>query len=78
MMLGLSALPDFGMLQTRRSPSTVCAASMSDFCFEDEPCQASLFNGEGGLLVLSVCSMVNAGWRFAISIDPFMYLRCSC
>ena len=61
------------MLHTRRSPSIVCAANMSDFCFEDDPCHASLFNGDGARFVLKVCKIVNEGCRVAIKIDPFIY-----
>jgi hypothetical protein len=74
MMLGASPLAVFGMLQTRKSPSTVCAASMSDFCFDDEPCQASMFRGDGGLFVLNVWRMVKDGCKLAIRMEPFMYL----
>ena len=74
MMLGESPYADFGMLQTLKSPSAVCAASMSDFCFDEDPCQASLLSGEGALLELKVCKIVNAGCKFAIKIEPFMYL----
>jgi len=34
-------------LHTRRSPSLVCVANMSDFCFEDEVCHASEVIGDG-------------------------------
>lgn len=62
------------MLHMRRSPSAVWAASMSDFCFEDEPCQASPFSGEGARVVLSVCKIVNEGCNAAIRIEPLRYL----
>jgi hypothetical protein len=74
-MLGESPLAVFGMLQTRKSPSMVCAASMSDFCFEDEPCQASLLRGDGGLFVLNVWRIVKDGCKFAMRMEPFIYLR---
>lgn len=51
----------------------VCAASISDFCFEDDPCHASLLSGDGARLVLKVCRIVNDGCSVAMSIDPFMY-----
>jgi hypothetical protein len=50
----------------------VCAASISDFCFEDDPCHASLFSGEGARLVLKVCRIVKEGCSVAIKIEPFM------
>ena len=51
----------------------VCAASISDFCFEDDPCQASLLSGDGARFVLKVCRIVKEGCRVAINIDPFIY-----
>ena len=59
MTLGVSPLGVFGILHTRRSPSTVWAASMSDFCFDEEPCQANLLSGDGALFELRVCKIVN-------------------
>lgn len=67
---GASLLGGLGTLQTRRSPSADCVASMSDFCFEDEPCHARLMIGEGSLGVLSVCKMVNDGCSDAMRIEP--------
>jgi hypothetical protein len=46
---------------------------MSDFCFEEDPCQASLFSGDGARFVLKVCKIVNEGCKVAIKIDPFIY-----
>lgn len=65
----------FGILHTLRSPSEVCAASISDFCLDDEPCQASPAIGEGALGVVRVCRMVNEGWSVAIKIEPLRYLE---
>lgn len=59
------------MLQMRRSPSAVCAANMSDFCLDEEPCQASALMGNGALVVLRVCKIVNEGCSDAIRIEPF-------
>lgn len=49
-------------------------ASISDFCFDDEACQASDTMGDGARDVVRVCKMVNDGCRAAIKIDPFWYL----
>ena len=73
-MLGGSGLGAFGRLQTRRSPSTVCVASISVFCLDEDPCQASPVILDGALVVVKVCSIVNDGRSVAINIDPFMYL----
>lgn len=54
MVFGVSVLPDFGTLHTRRSPSDVWAASKSFFCFDEDACQASCAIGEGALAVVSV------------------------
>lgn len=59
-----------GTLHTLRSPSVDCAASISDFCFEEEPCQASPASGDGALGVVRVWRMVKDGWRVAIRIEP--------
>lgn len=61
----------FGTLHTRRSPSVVCAASISDFCFDEDPCQAKPAIGEGDLGVVRVCRMVNDGCSVAIKMEPF-------
>jgi hypothetical protein len=42
-------LGDLLTLQTRRSPSCVCAASMSDFWRDEEACQARVTMGDGAL-----------------------------
>ena len=52
--LGASLVGGLATLQTRKSPSEVCVASMSDFCFDDEACHARFAMGEGPLEVLSV------------------------
>lgn len=57
-------------LHTRRSPSIVCVASMSDFCFEDEACHSKVAIGDGARGVVSVCRIVKAGCRAANSIEP--------
>lgn len=62
---------DFAMLQTRRSPSWVWVASMSDFCREDEACHARVTIGDGALEVVKLCSMVNRGCSEAINKLPF-------
>lgn len=71
---GDSAVGGFETLHTRRSPSEVCVASMSDFCFVDDACHARLTMGEGARGVVKVCKMVKAGCRATIKIEPFKYL----
>lgn len=61
---------DFAMLQTRRSPSFVCVANMSDFWREEEACHARVTIGEGPLDVVKLCNMVNLGCSAAINSDP--------
>lgn len=58
---GNSVVGGLDTLQTLRSPSAVCVASMSDFCLEDEACQASAEIGDGALEVVRVCNIVNDG-----------------
>lgn len=72
MMFGGSVSGCFGTLQTLRSPSDICVASMSVFCFEDEPCQASPVIRAGVLFVLSVCTIVKDGCNVAMRMDPFI------
>ena len=72
---GVSLLGCFAMLQTLRSPSSICVASMSDFCFEDDPCHANVTTGDGGRVVVRVCSMVKVGCRVTMRIDPLLYLN---
>lgn len=74
MILGCSLLGALGTLHTRRSPSMVCVASMSVFCLEEEPCQASPVMREGARVVVRVCRMVKDGWRVAMRMEPFIYL----
>ena len=64
-----------GTLHTRRSPSDVWAANISDFCFDEEPCQARPAIGEGFLGVVRVCRMVKDGCRVAMRIEPLRYLQ---
>lgn len=59
------------MLQTLRSPSAVCVASMSDFCFDEDACQANDTIGDGPLDVVKVCKMANVGCRLAMRMEPF-------
>jgi len=54
MTLGVSAVGGFATLQTRRSPSEVCVANMSDFCFDEEACQANVTIGDGARDVVKV------------------------
>lgn len=75
MILGGSVAGSFETLHTRKSPSDVCVASISVFCFDDEPCQASPVIGEGPRAVLRVCRIVK-GRRVAIKIEPLRYLKC--
>lgn len=70
-VFGASAVAGFATLHTRRSPSNVCVASMSDFCFEDEACQARLTIGEGDREVLRVCRIVKLGSRETMRMEPF-------
>lgn len=75
MMQGLSpAWGALGTLHTRRSPSAVWAASISDFCLDEEPCHARPATGEGALGVVRVCRMVKEGCNVAISMEPLRYL----
>ena len=60
-VLGFSAVAGFAILHTLRSPSDICEVSISDFCFDEEACQARLTIGEGDREVVSVCKTVNAG-----------------
>lgn len=61
----------FATLQTLKSPLEACVANMSDFCFEEDACQASERIDEGPREVVRVWRMVNWGVRFAIKTDPF-------
>ncbi len=64
-----------GTLHTRKSPSDIWAANISDFCLDDDPCQASPAIGEGAFGVVRVCRMVNEGWSVAIRMEPLRYLK---
>lgn len=44
----------FATLQTLRSPLDACVASISDFCFEEEACQANDTIGDGPREVVKV------------------------
>lgn len=69
--LGGSVCGAFATLQTRRSPSAVCVASISDFCLDDDPCHDKAVIGEGALGDVSVCRIVKDGCSAAIMIEPF-------
>ena len=71
-VLGVSAVGGFATLQTRRSPSEVCVANISDFCFVEDACHANLLIGEGARGVVSVWRIVKEGCKAAINIDPFI------
>lgn len=60
----------FGTLQTLKSPSAFCIASISDFCFEEDACHVSIEMGEGDLVVFNVCKIVNCGCSAASRIEP--------
>lgn len=74
MVFGASAVAGLATLHTRRSPSIVCDTNISDFCFDDDACQARLTIGEGARAVVKVCKIVKLGSSDAIKIDPFIYL----
>jgi len=62
------------MLHTRRSPSLVCTASMSDFWRDEDACQAKFTIGEGPLDVLRLWRIVKRGCSVATRREPFWYL----
>lgn len=70
MIFGASVCGTLGTLQTRKSPSDVCVASMSVFCLEEEPCHAKSVIREGDLVVFRVWSMVKDGCKVAIKMLP--------
>jgi hypothetical protein len=74
MTRGASLVGGLATLQTLRSPSEVWVASMSDFCFDEEACQARFAIADGPLDVLRVWRIVKAGCSDAKRIDPFLYL----
>ena len=75
MGFGDSAVGGFDTLQTRKSPSEVCVASISDFCFVDDACHARLTMGEGARSVVKVCKIVKEGCRATMRIEPLRYLH---
>lgn len=75
MVFGDSAVGGLETLHTRKSPSDVCVANISDFCLVDDACHARFTIGEGARGVVKVCKMVKAGCRATIKIEPFRYLR---
>lgn len=74
-VLGDSAVGGFETLQTRKSPSDVCVANISDFCLVEDACHARLTIGDGARDVVNVCKIVKAGCRATINIEPFRYLQ---
>lgn len=58
-------------LHTLKSPFADSVASISDFCLEEEACQAKESMDDGPREVAIVCKIVNVGWRVAIIIEPF-------
>jgi hypothetical protein len=75
MARGVSFPGGFDILQTLRSPLAVWAASISDFCFDEDACHASEIMGDGPREVVNVCKMVKLGRRVAIKTEPFWYLH---
>ena len=69
-VFGVSAVAGLATLQTRRSPSAVCVANISDFCFDDDACHAKVTIGEGARDVVKVWRIVKAGCNATISIEP--------
>lgn len=61
-------------LQTNKSPSIVWDANISVFCLVEEACQEREMTGDGPLVVVRVCKMVNVGRRVAIRMEPLRYL----
>lgn len=72
MVLGTSAVGGLATLHTRKSPSKVCVASMSDFCFEDDVCHDRLAIGEGAREIVNVWRIVKLGFRETSRIEPFI------
>ena len=73
-VFGASAVGGLETLQTRKSPSEVCVANISDFCLDDDACHARLTIGEGAREVVKVCKIVKEGCKATTRIDPFRYL----
>ncbi len=61
MVFGDSAVGGLEILHTRKSPSEVWVANMSDFCLVDDACHARLAMDDGARGVVSVCKIVKAG-----------------
>lgn len=74
MVLGGSAVGGFETLQTRKSPSCVWEANMSDRCLVDDACHDRLTIGDGARGVVKVWRMVKEGCRATIKMEPFIYL----
>ena len=74
MTCGGEAEGGFDILHTRKSPSIVCVANMSDFCLDEDACHANVTMGEGALVVLRVWMMVKVGFKDTSRIEPFIYL----
>ena len=72
-----SCCPVLGTLHTLRSPSAVWVASISVFCFDEEPCHDKPVILDGALDVVNVCKIVKAGCNVATSIEPLRYLKSS-
>src|SRR6478609_4466467 len=68
---GSSALYFFATLQTRKSPSRIWTASMSDFCRDEEACHARFTIGDGPLEVVRLCKIVKRGCKVATNREPF-------
>ena len=71
---GTSAEGGFATLQTRRSPSAVWVANMSDFCLVEDACHVRVAIGDGPREVDKVCRIVNDGVKPARRTDPLLYL----
>lgn len=70
-LAGSLVLYDLATLQTRRSPSWVWTASMSDFCRDEEACQLKVTMGEGAREVVRLWRIVKRGCSVAIKREPF-------
>ena len=71
-VLGVSAVGGFETLHTRRSPSEVCEASISDLCLDEDACHARFTIGDGARWVAMVCRIVKEGIKLAMRMDPFL------
>lgn len=78
MVFGDSAVGGLETLQTRRSPSEVCVANISDFCLVDDACQARFTIDEGARGVVKVCKIVKEGCKATIKMEPLRYLVYPC